>query len=179
AAEWSIGFWGPEFLTAALGFSPSAAATSMGLFFGAMLTGRVLASRLARRVDDRTLLVATLCLASLGFLLLWLSGAPVPGLAGLLLTGLGLAGVYPVGLSVGVGTVPLATDTAAARLGIAAATAIFVLPLIVGRLADAIGIIDAFGLVAPLLVAAVVLTALDRRSFRRTGGHRPASEGAG
>ena len=118
AAEWTVAFWGAEFLTAALGLSPPAAATTFSVFFAAMLSGRVLSSWLARRIDDRTLLLSTLCLATVGVLLLWLSRDPVSGLAGLLMTGLGLAGVYPVGLSAGVSTVPSATDTAAARLGV-------------------------------------------------------------
>jgi len=162
AAEWCVGYWGAEFLTASLALSPEPAASALGLFFVAMLTGRLAASRLARRCDDRTLLIGALSVATSGFVLTWTSRAPVPALAGLALTGLGLAGVYPIGLSAAVGAVPAASDTAAARVGIAGGAAILVLPLVVGRLADAVGILRSFGLVIPLLAAAAVIAVLVR-----------------
>jgi MFS family permease len=163
AVEWVIGFWGASFLTDAVALDASSAAGAMGLFFGAMLVGRFAASRAAMTVPGSKLLLTTLLVAGCGFPLLWLSqNAPV-ALAGLIVTGLGLGGVYPLGISVAIGAAPSASDTAAARLSIAAASAILVAPFAVGRLSDVVGIASAFALLAPLLGCAVLVAAAGMR----------------
>jgi fucose permease len=163
AVEWVIGFWGASFLTDAVALDASSAAGAMGLFFGAMLVGRFAASRAAMTVPGSKLLLTTLLVAGCGFPLLWLSpNAPV-ALAGLLVTGLGLGGVYPLGISVAIAAAPSASDTAAARLSIAAASAILVAPFAVGRLSDVVGIASAFALLAPLLGCAALVAAAGMR----------------
>jgi MFS family permease len=159
AVEWCIGFWGATFLTEAVPLDASTAAGAMGLFFGAMLAGRFAASRAARSVRGSRLLLSTLLVSGLGFPLMWLSpNAPV-ALAGLVVTGLGLGAVYPLGVSVAIATAPSAPDTAAARLSIAAASAILLAPFVVGRLSDVVGIAKAFALLAPLLAGAALAAA--------------------
>jgi fucose permease len=163
AVEWVIGFWGASFLTDAVALDASSAAGAMGLFFGAMLVGRFAASRAAMTVHGCKLLLTTLLVAECGFPLLWLSpNAPV-ALAGLLVTGLGLGGVYPLGISVAIATAPSASDTAAARLSIAAASAILFAPFVVGRLSDVVGIANAFALLGPLLGCAALVAAAGKR----------------
>lgn len=49
------------------------------------------------------------------------------------------------------------------------------MPFAVGRLADEIGIIDSFGVVAPLLIGAILLTALDRRRAARVNEEEPGA----
>ena len=158
SAEWCIGYWGADFLVNGVGLEPSGAATALSVFFVAMLTGRLVGSRLARRLPGAALLTATLCLAIAGFPLFWLSGLPAPSLVGLFVTGLGIGSVYPLAISVGVAAVPGRTDAATARFSLAGGSAILLAPFALGALADRIGIEGAYGIVVPLLLAAVVLT---------------------
>jgi fucose permease len=128
-----------------------------------MLAGRLLGSRLARGMAGGTLLLATLCLALAGFPLFWLSAVPALSLLGLFVTGLGVGSVYPLAISVGVAAAPGRTDTATARLGLSGGGAILTAPFVLGAFADRVGIERAYGIVVPLLIAAVVLTLLARR----------------
>jgi fucose permease len=173
AAEWCIGFWGATFLADAVALSAPAAAGAMGLFFGAMLVGRFAASRAARRISGPSLLLGALLVAALGFGALWLAPSAPVALGGLVLTGVGLSGVYPVGVSVAIAMAPSASDTAAARLSIAAGSAMMLTPFAVGGLADAVGIGPAFALVWPVLVGAAIVAEAGRRTANARGGTRP------
>ena len=167
SAEWCIGYWGADFLSSGTGLSRPGAATALTVFFAAMLTGRVLGSRLARRLQPTVLLSGTLCLALAGFPLLWLSGEAVPAVAGLFATGLGIGSVYPLGVSAALAAAaPRGTDAAAARLAVAGGGAILVAPFALGALADRIGIQTAFGIVVPMLLVAVTLALVAGRLSR-------------
>src|SRR5918998_6928228 len=63
AVEWCVAYWGADFLERGVGLGRSAAATALSVFFVAMLTGRVLGSRLARELQGGVLLLLTLCVA--------------------------------------------------------------------------------------------------------------------
>jgi fucose permease len=160
SVEWCVAYWGTDFLENGVGLARSAAATALSVFFVAMLAGRILGSRLAHRLSGATLLLVTLCVALAGFPLFWLSTMPVLSLLGLFVVGLGVGSVYPLAISVGVAATPGRTDTATARLGLAGGGAILTAPFVLGAFADRVGIETAYGIVVPLLLAAVVLTLL-------------------
>jgi fucose permease len=158
SAEWCVAYWGADFLENGVGLGRSAAATALSVFFVAMLTGRLLGSRLARGLQGGVLLLLTLCVALAGFPLFWLSAVPALSLLGLFVVGLGIGSVYPLAISVGVAASSGRTDTAAARLGLAGGGAILIAPFVLGAFADRVGIERAYGIVVPLLLAGVVLT---------------------
>jgi fucose permease len=160
SVEWCVAYWGADFLENGVGLSRSAAATSLSVFFVAMLAGRLLGSRLARGLPGRILLLATFCVALAGFPVFWLSAILALNLLGLFIVGLGVGSIYPLAISVGVAAAPGRTDTAAARLGLAGGGAILTAPFVLGAFADRVGIESAYGIVVPLLLAAVVLTLL-------------------
>jgi fucose permease len=164
AVEWCVAYWGADFLENGVGLERSAAATALSVFFVAMLTGRVLGARLARRLPPARVLLITLCTALAGFPLFWLSAAPLSSLIGLFVVGLGVGCVYPLAISVGVEAAAGHTDTATARLGLAGGGAILTAPFVLGAFADRVGIERAYAVVVPLLVAAVVLVILDNRA---------------
>jgi fucose permease len=157
ASEWCIAYWGADFLADEIGLGRPGAAAALTVFFAAMLTGRVAGSRLARIVPPTTLLAATLCVALTGFPLFWLSAGTLLTLAGLFLTGLGIGSVYPLGVSVALSAAPDNTDAAAARLAVAGGGAVLLAPFALGAVADRVGIGTAFGIVGPMLLAAVSL----------------------
>jgi fucose permease len=164
AVEWCMAYWGADFLENGTGLERSNAATALSVFFAAMLAGRLLGSRLARRVEGASLLLITLLVALVGFPAFWLSEIPALALVGLFVTGLGVGSVYPLSVSGAVEALPHGTDTATARLGIAGGGAVLIAPLVLGAFADSVGIVAAFGaVVIPLLVAAVSLSFLARR----------------
>jgi fucose permease len=158
-----VAYWGADFLDHSAGLSRAAAATALSAFFAAMLAGRVAGSRLARRIEAAHLLPLALGLALVGFPLLWLGRAPLLGVLGLLLLGLGIANVYPLTIAVAVKAAGAQRDQAAARLLVAGGSAVLLAPLALGALADQVGITRAFGVVAPLLCGAVALAWLAQR----------------
>jgi fucose permease len=168
ASEWCVGYWGADFLADGTGLTRPAAATSLTAFFAAMLLGRIASSRLARALPPAVLLAATLFLALVGFPLFWSSPGTIFTLAGLFVTGLGIGGVYPLGVSAAIASAPENSDAAAARLAVGGGGAILTAPLVLGALADRIGIGTAFGIVVPMLLAALSLALVaglrDRRA---------------
>jgi fucose permease len=166
ASEWCVAYWGADFLADGTGLTRSAAATSLTAFFAAMLVGRIASSRLARVLPPTVLLAAALGLALAGFPLFWFSPGSILTLAGLFVTGLGIGGVYPLGISAAIASAPGNSDAAAARLSIGGGGAILVAPFMLGSLADRIGISTAFAIVIPMLLAALALALLAGRRGR-------------
>jgi predicted MFS family arabinose efflux permease len=157
ASEWCVAYWGADFLSDGTGLGRAAAATSLTTFFVAMMVGRIASSRLARSLSPALLLAATLGLALVGFPLFWFSPGSILTLIGLFVTGLGIGGVYPLGVSAAIASAPGNSDAAAARLSIGGGGAILTAPFVLGALADRIGIATAFGIVVPMLLAALIL----------------------
>jgi fucose permease len=168
ASEWCVGYWGADFLADGTGLTRPAAATSLTTFFAAMLLGRIASSRLARVLPPAALLTATLCLSLVGFPLFWFSPGSAFTLAGLFVTGLGIGGVYPLGVSAAIAEADN-TDAAAARLAVGGGGAILVAPLVLGALADRFGIGSAFGIVIPMLLVALSLALVAGRRDRQSG----------
>jgi fucose permease len=166
ASEWCVAYWGADFLADGTGLTRSAAAISLTAFFAAMLVGRIASSRLARVLPPTVLLAAALGLALAGFPLFWFSPGSILTLVGLFVTGLGIGGVYPLGISAAIASAPGNSDAAAARLSIGGGGAILVAPFMLGSLADRIGISTAFAIVIPMLLAALALALLAGRRGR-------------
>lgn len=163
--EWCFGYWAADFLVDA-GLDPGAAATSLSVFFAAMVCGRLIGSRAARRVGDLGLLLGALAVALFGFLVFWLSGVVAGHLVGLFMAGLGIASVYPVAVSAATSFAAPHTAAAAARLATTAGSAVLLAPLTLGALADAVGIEGAFALVIPFLLLSLALTYAAGRAGR-------------
>lgn len=155
AAEWCIGYWGADFLHREAGIASANSAAAMSAYFVAMAIGRFAGSRIARRLPERIVLIATFALATVGFLVLWLSPYPALSIVGLFITGLGIAGIYPFTVSVAMAFVPNAIDLATIRLLFCASSAICLAPFVLGIVADSAGIFAAFGVTLPLLVVAL------------------------
>src|SRR5918994_1435842 len=90
AAEWCITAWGATFVEDAAEVSTDTAVALMAGYFGGVLAGRTLGSRLARRHDPARLLALALAVTTAGFAVLWLSTGPAQALIGLSLLGIGL-----------------------------------------------------------------------------------------
>jgi MFS family permease len=151
SAEFCMIFWSADYLENVLGMLKANAAQSVSLFLAAMILGRMAGSRLVQRFSTLKVITASILIASLGFLLFWKANSVLLGLSGLFTTGLGIASLYPLILALSISTTK-DTVQASARTTLASGTAILTLPLVLGRLADAVGIGLAYGVVAFLLV---------------------------
>ncbi len=163
ATEWSVIAWSADFLVDVGDLRKADASLVMTLFFLAMTLGRALGSYLTRRMDVVRLLFATMSVGLAGYVMLWL--VPVTGLmiAGLFVTGLGIANMFPFLLSITVGTAPEQSDVASSRITLGAGLAILLAPQILGTAADQTGIQTAYGLVFGLFVLAMIVVTVARR----------------
>lgn len=158
AIEWSMIFWGAEFLETAIGFSSDTATALMTAFFVAIVLGRVVGSNLTRRTHSARLLLAALGIVIVGFPLFWLPRFAPLNIVGLFITGLGIANLFPLTLATATSAAPLHANKASARVSMASGTAILVAPQILGTVGDQIGIEAAYGIVAALMIVALVVT---------------------
>ena len=145
-------FWSADYLENTLGMLKVDAAQAISIFLAAMIIGRLAGSRLVQLVSARRLVIASIFVASIGFLVFWTTNTIILGLAGLFGTGLGVASLYPLLLSLAIGVVNNNTVQASTRATLASGTAILTLPLVLGRLADMVGIHLAYGVVGVLLI---------------------------
>ena len=161
--EFCMIFWSADYLERVLGLLKSDAAQAVSLFFAAMILGRLAGSRLVQSFSARSVVTASILIASLGFLLFWRGGSIFLGLSGLFLTGLGVASIYPLLLSLAIGAAEGNTVQAGARATLASGTAILALPLLLGRLADLVGIRSAYAVVIILLAGVLLINQIAGR----------------
>ncbi len=162
--EWCLTFWGNDFLRKAVGLAPADAATLMGIYFGAIVLGRIAGSRLSRQISDIQLLWGVIGLTIVGFPLFWLGNIPIVNITGLFLMGLGIANLFPLSLAIAVDASDGQTDAASARATLGSGLAILTLPLVLGSAADAVGVRSAFVIVAGLLFVLVGILWLSGRA---------------
>ena len=172
AAEWCITAWGATFVEDAAEVSTDTAVALMAGYFGGVVAGRLLGSRLAHRHDPATLLAFALALTAVGFAILWPSTAPAQALVGLSLLGIGLGNLFPMGLSVAVGLAPERAVLASGRAVAMTSLAVLLAPLTVGTLADATSLTAALGVVPVVLVLAAAGLTRVHRARTRAGGAR-------
>jgi fucose permease len=154
AVEMAVVVWGTEFLDSVVGLSRTDAVLSYSAFPAAMLVGRVAGSRLTRHSSSLALLLSALAVTLLGFPLFWLARLPALNILGLFITGLGIANLYPLTLSIAIGLAPDQANQASARASLGVGAALLTAPLLLGWLADRLSLQLAYGLVIVLMIAA-------------------------
>lgn len=163
SVEFCMISWSADYFEKSLSMSRVSAAQSVSLFLAAMIFGRMAVSRLVQRFEAYRVVIVSVIVAGIGFALFWLTNVAVLGQVGLFLTGLGVAGQYPLLLSLAIGVAKNNSTQATARTTLASGTAILALPLLLGRLADMMGIRQAYGVVGFLLVGVFLITLAARR----------------
>ena len=164
AVEFCMVFWSADYLEQVLEMEKASAAQAVSLFLAGMILGRMAGSRLVQRFSTRAVVTVSMIITGVGFLLFWSVESSTAGLSGLFLTGLGVANLYPLILSLAISAANGNTDQAGARATLASGMAILLLPLALGGLADAIGIRSAYGLVILLLVSLFLINQIAGRS---------------
>jgi len=164
SVEFCMIFWSADYLENSLGMLKVGAAQAVSLFLAAMIVGRLVGSRLVYRFSTYRVISASILVAGAGFLVFWMTNNAVLGLVGLFVTGLGVASLYPLILSLAIGTANNNTVQASVRATLASGTAILALPLVLGRLADMVGIWQAYGVVAILLISVFLIILVTGRN---------------
>jgi MFS transporter, DHA1 family, inner membrane transport protein len=172
AIEFSVLLWSPAFLETVAGLSKPAAAAGAAAFAGAMLVGRWAGSRLVRIFAPMRLYPASVLLTLPGFALYWGVATPLAALVGLFVIGLGVSMLYPLSLGFAVRAAGANSDAGGARSSVAAGIAILISPVVLGALADAVGLADAH-LVIPALVAAILISFALARALARATAYAP------
>jgi predicted MFS family arabinose efflux permease len=172
SAEWCVTAWGASFVKTAAHVSTDTGVSLMVGYFGGVVAGRTLGSRLARRHAPQRLLAVALVVTAAGFAVLWPAATPAQALLGLAVTGVGLGNLFPLALSFTVGLAPDRAQLASGRAVLATSAAVLLAPLTVGALADATSLSAALAVVPVALgLAALGLTA----ALRVSGGRGRAA----
>jgi len=161
AVEFSIVFWGATLIQRLTGVTTEVATLLGALFLGGMFVGRLGQSLgLGTGGDIRRSAAIGIVLAGTGAAIAWVStSAPLSG-AALFVAGLGVAGLYPLGVAAALAAAPGRLTLAGSRLTLASGTAILVAPFALGAAADAAGVPVAWGLVIALSLVALSLVAV-------------------
>jgi MFS family permease len=170
SVEMCMVFWSADYLVTVFKVDPAPAAAIVSLFFIGMAAGRLAGGQVA---GSRSLFLSALLVSAAGFALFWLAWLPALAAAGLLVTGLGIALLYPLSISRALAAWPTDPDRASARGALASGLAFGIAPFALALIADRAGLRPAF-LVVPLLLAIVVVNNLvspARRPSPSTGDH--------
>jgi fucose permease len=172
ASEFSVSVWGPSYLETVLGLSRGSAMLAVAAFPMGMVAGRAAGVVLLGRHPPQMLAMPSIGLAFVGFMVFWQGGSPWTGLAGLFVTGLGLANLYPVGIAMAISVAGPATAKAAARASLGSGLAIIGAPMALGAIADRFGMVLAYGVVPVLLACAVMAFSAGRGPLVRLSAAR-------
>lgn len=163
SVEFCMIYWSADYLENVLGMVKANAAQAVSLFLAAMIVGRLAGSRLVQGFSTQPVVMISILIACIGFLIFWMTENSFLGLIGLFTTGLGVANLYPLILSLTIGAANGNTVQASARTTLASGTAILALPLALGWLADAAGIRSAYGVVLLLLISLFLISQMAGR----------------
>lgn len=95
ALESTAGLWSSSYLTLQKGIPAETAASYAGMFYLGITIGRALSGFITMKLNDVQMIQMGQCIIALGIIVVFLPGAAVVSLVGLVLIGLGCAPVYP------------------------------------------------------------------------------------
>ncbi len=167
ANEFTVGGWISTYLQTTFGVGAGAAALVLAGYWAAVMSGRLLSSRLVRTVGNETLILASAVLALLAALLMALAPSGALAAAGAVIIGLGFAAIYPTTLAIVGERFAAFTGTAFSVVIAVGLVGGMLAPWLAGRIAEASSLRR--GLIIPVVDCAmiVLLTVLVRRETRK------------
>jgi MFS/sugar transport protein len=157
--------WSAVYVADSLGGTEALGAVGLGVFLGMVTLGRLVGDRLVSHFGPVRVFRAGAVVAGVGFGGALLVDAPIAGMVGLGLLGVGIANALPLAIAAG-GNAPGETPaSAAARVSTLGYLGSFIGPVLVGGLASLSRLPFALGLPALLVLA----TAFGARVVRRAG----------
>lgn len=155
--EFTLSFWAASYLHDDVGMARDTSVALVSALYAANLVGRLLASRLARRLPVTVVLRLSLATALLGVPVLLSAGGVVMAGTGLTVTGIGIGGTFPLASALHVAASRRTADQALGQILTVAGLGQITGPLIAGALAQATGL-RAGLLVLPALVLLATAT---------------------
>jgi fucose permease len=167
ALEFCLSFWLASYLDDEVGLGRDLAAAMSSVLYAAALAGRLLLSRLARRIAAEPLLVSALVLTVLGAPLLLMAQGPGLAIAGIVVTGIGMGATFPLTSSLHVQASSISADAAMGQVLAVAAIGQIAGPLATGVLAQLADLRVGLLVLPGLSAVALVAWAEHRRGTRR------------
>jgi fucose permease len=140
ALEFSLSFWLASYLNDDLGMARGAAVAAVSGLYASSLVGRVLASRLARRVGPERLLAAAFGIALLGLPVLLIATNGLVAAIGIAVAGIGIGAMFPLTSALHIEASSLSANGALGQVLAVAAPGQLAGPLIAGVIAQAAGL---------------------------------------
>jgi len=168
--EFTAGGWISTYLQRTHGLGADAAALVLAGYWAAIMAGRLLSSRLVRRLRNETLILGSAALALAAAVLMALAPSGAAAAAGAVLLGLGFAAIYPTTLAIVGGRFAALTGTAfsvAIAVGLVGG---MLAPWLAGRIAEASSLRQ--GLII-LVVNCAMIVVLTLAVTRRTNKANP------
>ncbi len=158
ATEFSIVFWAATLAERRTGVTVAEAGVIGSLFLVGMFAGRLgLALGIGTGQDSRRPALIGFALAGLAALMAWVSTAAVLTATACLLAGIGVAVLYPLGVSAALAVAPGRLVQAGARLNLASGVAILLAPLLLGVISDSAGVVVGWSVIVGLVLVGLVL----------------------
>jgi len=155
ANEFTVGGWISTYLQTAFGLGAGAAALVLAAYWAAVMSGRLISSRLVRAVRNETLILWSAVLALAAALLMALAPSGAAAGAGAVLIGFGFAAIYPTTLAI-VGTSFAAfTGTAFSVVIALGLVGGMLAPWLAGKIAEASSLRQ--GLIIPVVNCAMIV----------------------
>ncbi len=168
--EFGLSFWLASYLNVSVGLERGVAVALVAALYGANLAGRLLASRLARRIDADRLLALALITALVGLPFLLAATTAAVATLGFVVTGLGIGAMFPLTSSLHVGESPRDADGALGEVLVVAAFGQTFGPLTVAIIAQVAGLrVGLMTLPALVLLAVAALAAYERAQREAKG----------
>jgi MFS family permease len=166
ALEFCLSFWLASFLDDEVGLGRDLAVAMSSVLYAAALAGRLLVSRLARRIAAEPLLVSALFLTVVGAPLLLIAHGPVLAIAGIVVTGIGMGATFPLTSSLHVQASSISADAAMGQVLAVAAIGQIAGPLATGVLAQVADLRVGLLLLPTLSALGLVALALHHRNVQ-------------
>jgi fucose permease len=155
--EFTLSFWAASYLHDDVDIARNTSVALISALYAANLLGRLIASRLARRLSATTVLRISLAAAFAGLPLLLGAGDAVVAGLGLAVSGMGIGGTFPLASAIHVAASRRPADQALGQILTIAGIGQITGPLAAGALAQAVGLRGGL-LVLPVLVLVAAST---------------------
>lgn len=164
ATEFCFIVWGASFLEHITKLDRESAVLGSTAFPIGMVLGRLIGLPILKRTGAQRLAMLSLLLALIGFGVFWMSSFASMAIIGLLIAGLGTANLFATGMAMALNAAGPAMKKGAERSSIASGLAIIISPLILGALADHLGLYLAYAIVPIFIFAALIAIRIGARA---------------
>ncbi len=171
--EFTLSFWAASYLHDDVRITQGAAAAMVSALYAANLVGRLLTSRLARRMPAAKVFLLSLATALAGIPILLAAHNAAVAVLGLGVTGAGIGGLFPLASSLHVASSHRSADQALGQILTVAGLGEIIGPLLAGAIAQASSLRVGLLVLPALVLLAAVTTRPGRR--HRAGAVRPVT----